>query len=80
MRSSLAPGGAAPYPSRGASPGHSAAALKVSGGEAASFLALGRAAAGRAHAASRPQASSQATGGIMPQAERIQYRPALIYQ
>ena len=33
------------------------------------FLVLGRAAAGRAHAASRPAASSQATGDIMPQAE-----------
>src|SRR6266702_7460502 len=33
------------------------------------LLALGRAAAGRAHAASRLAASSQATGGIMPQAE-----------
>ena len=33
------------------------------------LLVLGRAAAGRAHAASRPAASSQATGDIMPQAE-----------
>jgi hypothetical protein len=33
------------------------------------LLVRGRAAAGRAHAASRPAASSQATGDIMPQAE-----------
>ena len=52
--------------------------MKVSGGEAASFLlwAAQRPAAPHAASCPAPQASSQATGGIMPQDE---CRRAVLY-